>query len=78
MNDQNPMRDVINAMRLLWQRGNDTYEIACLLRMPEATVYNYMIEAGILEGQTNDQVVVAFTTKREPPLEDSERPCLQK
>jgi len=76
MSDQ--IRDVINTMRLLWQRGNDTYEIACLLRMPEATVYNYMIEAGILKGQTNDQVVVAFATERKPPLEDSERPCLQK
>ena len=74
MNDQ--IRDVINMMRLLWQRGNDTYEISCLLRMPEATVYNYMIETGILQGQTNDQVIVAFTTECKPPLEDSERPCL--
>jgi hypothetical protein len=76
MSDQ--IRDVINTMRLLWQRGNDTYEIACLLRMPEATVYNYMIEAGILKGQTNDQVVVAFATERKPFVEDCKGPRLQK
>jgi hypothetical protein len=77
MQNMNPMTEVLNIMRTLWHRGNDTYEIAYFLRMPEATVYNYMIEAGILKGQKSDQTIVAFTAKRKQIVPNIEGENLQ-